>query len=153
MWATSLGLFVPSIWSVFSTFYDVCGLSRWHWIPLPTKAHHILTCVSMCMWKSITPLPTCMDGCYQCSIGMQVKSCSKWFLLSWQYFVIIGRFTFLVCHLTELEIWLSMLLTLWFKFKILCMSIVFSFEFWCGAHQLDLVIEHIMNKVVKNFFS
>jgi hypothetical protein len=28
----------------------------------------------------------------------------------------------------------------------------FFFHIWCGAHQLDLVMEHIMNKVVKECF-
>jgi hypothetical protein len=26
------------------------------------------------------------------------------------------------------------------------------FHIWCGMHQLDLVMEHIMNKVVKKRF-
>jgi hypothetical protein len=122
-WADSLRLFVSSICNVFLTFYDVHGLSRWHWIPLPTKAHHILTYVSMCTWKNITPLPTCMDVSCQCSSGIHVKSCSKWSLTSWQYVVIIGWFAFLVCHLTELKRWSGGLLALWLDFRILCMMI------------------------------
>jgi len=56
-------------------------------------------------------------------------------LTSWHYFVIIGRFAFLVCRLTELEIWPSVLLTLWPDFKILCMTIVLFFVF--GAKRIN----------------
>jgi hypothetical protein len=133
MWAVSLGLFMSSIYNTFLTFYDVHGFFRWHWISLSTKAHRILTCVLTCVFtcmrKNITPLPTCMDVHCQCSSCIQMKSCSKCSLTSWQYFVIIGRFTLLVCHLTELEIWLGMLLVLWPDFKILCMMIILSFIF------------------------
>jgi hypothetical protein len=132
-WATSLGLSMSWICSVFLTFYDVCGLSRWHSILPPTQAHHILTCVSMCTWKNITPLPTCMDA--HCSSGIWMKSCLKWFLTSWQYFVLIRRFTFLVCHLMKLEIWPGVLFALWPNFKILCMTIIFSFVF--GAKRIN----------------
>jgi hypothetical protein len=61
-WATSSGLFVQLMYNVFLTFYDVCGLSHWHSISLPTKTHRILICVSVCTWKNITPSPTCMDA-------------------------------------------------------------------------------------------
>jgi hypothetical protein len=146
------------ICNVFLTFYNVCGLSRWHSILLPTQAHHILTCVFVCTWKNITPLPTCMDAC--CSSGIWVKSCLKWFLTSWQYFVLIRRFAFLVCHLTKLEIWPSVLFALLNNCHNV-MTIIQDFMhdnysffcIWCEAHQFDLVMEHIMNEVVKNIFS
>jgi hypothetical protein len=63
--------------NVFSTFYDICGLSRWRWILLPTIAHCILTCIYVCTWKNITPSPTCMDAHCQCFNGKRVKSCLK----------------------------------------------------------------------------
>jgi hypothetical protein len=128
-WVALSRFSMSSIYRVFPTFYDVHGVFRWHCISLPTKAHRILTCVSVWMWKSITPLPTCMDVHYQCCNDIRVKSCSKWSLTSGQYFVIIGRFAFLVYHLTKLEMWPGMLLALWPNFKILCMMIVLFFVF------------------------
>jgi hypothetical protein len=128
MWVASSRSFVQSICNVFPTFYDVCGFFHWHYILLPTKANHILTYVSVCTWKNITPSLTCMDAHHQCSSGIWVTSCLKWFLTSWQYFVIIERFALLVCCLTELEIWPIVLLVLWPDFKILCTIIVLYFD-------------------------
>jgi hypothetical protein len=41
-------------------FYNIHGLSCWWWIPLPTKAHCILTCVFVCTWKKSHRQPTRM---------------------------------------------------------------------------------------------
>ncbi len=95
---------------------------------------------SGCYYCSSKPSRTKM-GCHICipsqslrrkqsySSDIRVKSCSKWSLISWHYFVIIGRFAFLVCCFTELEIWPNMLLALWPDFMILCMTIVLSSVF------------------------
>lgn len=153
MWIASLGLFMLSIYNIFPTLYDVCGLFRWHWISLSTKSHCILIRISVCTQKNITPLPTCMDAHDQCSSVIWVKSCSKWSITSWQYFVIIGKFTLLVCHLTKLEIWLGMLLVLWPNFKILCMMIIFSFIFGVERISLTLSWNTSWMKWLKNNFS
>jgi hypothetical protein len=129
MWATLSGLFVSSIHSTFSTFYDVVGFLVGAGFPYPPK-HIISWFAHLCVHgRTLTPSPTCMDARCQCSSDIRVKSCSKWFLTSWQYFVLIGRFIFLVCHLTKLEIWLGVLLVLWFNFRILCMRVFLSFIF------------------------